>query len=305
MAEPDVADRHTPKKKLKVQFKDRAKQKLQKEWEDEIDEIQEQRQKLMDKLEQKEAELNQATKTRSTPNKPTRMARMKQVIENQQAQIDKYDQSIKELEDKITQMLNEDDDDDEYDRIDKKLSDEIQQMTKKLEYLKGKIPQPPPIEETLLDDGELQIDEIQKAFQKRQAKNPPPPPPPPIVPPVEVSIVNGRSITHNDRSDVVEEVPFATIRTTDDPSKIFVEVSRYVDGKIDPIDKYDVKLELADLLDQYKKDLDKDKYINKVKEISKKILKKEIAFAKKAKESKEKHGKMMTKEDKLKFLKRI
>jgi len=112
-------------------------------------------------------------------------------------------------------------------------------------------------------------------------------------------------VTLRDKPEVKENETFVRILEDKDPERVVLETVQYINGAIEPIDKYAVTIETGEAWEEFSRTGDRTVFNEKIKDISKKLIKKEVAFAKKKKESKNKMGRILTREDKVKFLKRI
>ena len=93
----------------------------------------------------------------------------------------------------------------------------------------------------------------------------------------------------------------------EDKEAVILKTMQYVDGTLNSIDRYEIKTELGKLYEYIQSNDPRADtlFANDLKQIGKKIIDKEIKFAKKKEESRIKTGKILTRQDKLKFLKSL
>jgi hypothetical protein len=122
--------------------------------------------------------------------------------------------------------------------------------------------------------------------------------------------INGKNITVNGKPNVGENIPFGEFEVND-ALNIILKIKKYMDGKIEEGDNYQISLESMEAIEDFenaipsRKRQAKTKFMNSLREIGKKILKKELEMQKKKEESKHGTAKAMTREEKLKFLKKL
>jgi len=122
----------------------------------------------------------------------------------------------------------------------------------------------------------------------------------------------GQAITKSGKKDIKDGEIFITLDTPNVPNKedkeaVILQAMKYVDGVLEKGDRYEIKSELGKLYEyvQSANPMADEVFIREIKLIGKKIINKEIQFSKKEQESKIKTGKILTRADKLKFLKSL
>lgn len=162
---------------------------------------------------------------------------------------------------------------------------------------RGRISDIPPVEE---EEGEYEgLEETRKLFSsaKEKVKEK-------MGEERKLSRAKNKVVTLTDEDQVVEKEPF--IRVIDDnPEHLILETARFIKGIVEPIDQYEITIEMGEKYKDYVKTGNREKLNKDIKNISKKILTKELEYSRKKKEAKYKYGKILTKEDKIKFLQGI